>query len=1165
MTPGSSTSNADLLSAPARSSHTSSHTDGSPGLSASSGSNSSSDGTTTPAKNRARQTSKTSRSRSVDVGEAITPGRVSESARTAPSSPASGTPSVGRTLQNTYKALQLRARRSLLDLRVGGSGSARRHEGLHGATRHLHPHARDASLHPLSARTASQGFGTSESKLGRRAGDIDGSLGSLVTPTAARPSVAEERRGSGGTVKGSRWGIRPSSRPSSSGSGAASSTQGSSPWSNRRRRERDESSRQSAALHTSSLAGYGASPDVGDYADALAMGPSPSTQSRLLPPLDVDGRDARALQGFPAGPSNGLGSLASFSFPHDAAFLRTRAQPLQGMDGGMRHPGPTDTKSASVKWLSNSPTTPLASHFTHCRPSVIGHAHQSSGTNAERRRASENPPCTCPAVLPRRHSELPVLVPSHLSPSPSRSILEQPSAASPALSRRRSVRPSAARNRLVTQMASWDFCSLDLSDEDMRSACEIVFEAVLCAPIPRNVLDQPPVLHDATTSAQTSTSTSESPLTTLGEHLGVTMDAVRRVLDSIMDLYHSSNAYHNFNHAADVLQALYALLVDLKAVPSLSPNSTAAWDPASSPLSPQDALALLFAAIGHDAGHPGLSNAYLSNASAPIAIAFRCGAPEHGNAEKGKSKDEVGSDDSLVKPAKGSPLESYHAILFEGLMERCGLAHLLWAEPGARSEFGEVIRSCILATDMAIHSSFVSALSTFEARLYDEPVVSDRRDRAQKIRAQPRSERTLLCAALLKCADISNPVRARSVGRRWSVALRKEWERQSALEEECGLPVTAGAANKCKHKRRSAAPVSMPPLPGSPSANEDGLRRTSAAQMVAQIGGGGGAAAEIVEVSLNDLAAAGELEEERALARGQVAFVNAFVAPLMVAIAKLLPSLDTYLQLAIDNKALWEKHLEAVEARILAEGPSKPSSPPGNPSMTALSIADEQLAQLHGRPAISLSMLDSERLRLPSIFLPPVDKVPLDAQSCREQVQRAIDDALIGAVRAWKVPVPEGVTADHPFIAIDVADANKSSTAAMPDAADDRQRCASSASLASSIRSAASSTPATAHSTSTAATSSASGVLGLGKVDLHWSALKSQLTAPSSRHEDLSVGLAPALPPITASTSSLERPTSSLYDVQVPSSAPSPGHASQSRRKTPISVMRRLSAWSTSK
>jgi hypothetical protein len=106
------------------------------------------------------------------------------------------------------------------------------------------------------------------------------------------------------------------------------------------------------------------------------------------------------------------------------------------------------------------------------------------------------------------------------------------------------------------------------------------------------------------------------------------------LLYAIKAIYHAPNPYHNYVHAIDVLQATYSFLVDIGVVPPLSyllePEPREPWqrpDEDQKPvcgvgtrrarevLRPQDVFAVLVAAMGHDVGHPGLSNAFMVCAS----------------------------------------------------------------------------------------------------------------------------------------------------------------------------------------------------------------------------------------------------------------------------------------------------------------------------------------------------------------------------------------------------------------------------------------------------------------------------------------------------------------------------------------------------------------------
>lgn len=111
----------------------------------------------------------------------------------------------------------------------------------------------------------------------------------------------------------------------------------------------------------------------------------------------------------------------------------------------------------------------------------------------------------------------------------------------------------------------------------------------------------------------------------------VSADQIKRLLFAIREIYHAPNPYHNYVHAIDVLQASYTFLIALGVAPPFSylRDYTLGAEPWVRPdgiekpvcglgtrrarevLRPQDVLAILVAAMVHDVGHPGLSNAFM--------------------------------------------------------------------------------------------------------------------------------------------------------------------------------------------------------------------------------------------------------------------------------------------------------------------------------------------------------------------------------------------------------------------------------------------------------------------------------------------------------------------------------------------------------------------------
>ena len=89
-----------------------------------------------------------------------------------------------------------------------------------------------------------------------------------------------------------------------------------------------------------------------------------------------------------------------------------------------------------------------------------------------------------------------------------------------------------------------------------------------------------------------------------------------------------------------------------------------------------------------------------------------------------------------------SPLEQMHCAFLLPIMKKHGLAHLLDQGPMG-VEFRRLLLQTVLATDMGVHARFMERFQQF----IDNPHALD-----------VAEQRILVCQALIKCADISNPV-----------------------------------------------------------------------------------------------------------------------------------------------------------------------------------------------------------------------------------------------------------------------------------------------------------------------------------------------------------------------------------------------------------------------
>jgi len=169
-------------------------------------------------------------------------------------------------------------------------------------------------------------------------------------------------------------------------------------------------------------------------------------------------------------------------------------------------------------------------------------------------------------------------------------------------------------------------------------------------------------------------------------------------------------------------------------------------------LRPMDVFALLVACIGHDVGHPGLTNAYMVRPVSPSSshVRLRLSADAHLAAPQVNARAPVAQvyDDKSI-------LENFHTVTLTHMLRRHGFDYLLGGDFGHLGDqatpFRKIVEASILATDMSRHFAFVTEITDMGKRAQRKEAPSAGRDL--------EADRLLLCSGLIKCADISNPVR----------------------------------------------------------------------------------------------------------------------------------------------------------------------------------------------------------------------------------------------------------------------------------------------------------------------------------------------------------------------------------------------------------------------
>ena len=219
----------------------------------------------------------------------------------------------------------------------------------------------------------------------------------------------------------------------------------------------------------------------------------------------------------------------------------------------------------------------------------------------------------------------------------------------------------------------------------------------------------------------------------LVEEFSVDPDVLANFVRAAAECYQASNPYHNFTHAFDVLQTLFYIITTTSV---------------SSILSSLDVLCLLVAAIAHDLHHPGVSNNFLVATRHDLAKLY--------------------NDRSVLENHHAASL--YRILEDEGCNVLSGLSEEEWT--AAR----EAIIEMILHTDMAKHFELVGKFS----------VAASSRD----FDGEEEEDRKIICNVLLHAADISNPVKPRSVFAKWVDRVSTEFFLQGDAEKERSLPIS---------------------------------------------------------------------------------------------------------------------------------------------------------------------------------------------------------------------------------------------------------------------------------------------------------------------------------------------------------------------------------------
>ncbi|KAI9305736.1 hypothetical protein BJ944DRAFT_179493 [Cunninghamella echinulata] len=280
---------------------------------------------------------------------------------------------------------------------------------------------------------------------------------------------------------------------------------------------------------------------------------------------------------------------------------------------------------------------------------------------------------------------------------------------------------SQRKKELAHQLCQWDFLSTEYSDLDLIYCTLLIFEQAFQLP------DMAPYK--------------------------LPHDKLLNFFHDIWHAYYKSNPYHCYYHVLDVLQAMYYCLCKMGLLSWVNKSTTtsSSFSPYKYFIDGLDILALLLACIGHDIGHPGVTNGFMTNTRTSLALLY--------------------NDQSV--------LENFHSMLL------CHLIQRYWPADKYKDQNIVGLRTKIikgiLSTDIALHKNHIDKIKHHQQALINTIKNSNHQSTLSE------DEKTTLLNGLIKCVDISNIARPFPIAKIWAERLVKELHQQGDIEKELGM------------------------------------------------------------------------------------------------------------------------------------------------------------------------------------------------------------------------------------------------------------------------------------------------------------------------------------------------------------------------------------------
>ena len=231
----------------------------------------------------------------------------------------------------------------------------------------------------------------------------------------------------------------------------------------------------------------------------------------------------------------------------------------------------------------------------------------------------------------------------------------------------------------------------------------------------------------------------------------ISLPKLESFLYSVNDNYKESTLYHNSLHGADVTQSLCVFFI----------NSNAEQICETSVL---DLLGMIISAIGHDLGHPGLTNNYHINARTDLALTYN----------------------------DASCLENFHCSFLFKIIQKDENNIFEKLSVDNYKNIRKRMISQILATDMANHGEVMSLIRT-KIKLFQEQGEEKVSDNSFLLSGNEKTkfdEQQVLLNYLIHMADLGHNCKKYEISKKWVKLLCEEFWIQGDKEKHLGIPIS---------------------------------------------------------------------------------------------------------------------------------------------------------------------------------------------------------------------------------------------------------------------------------------------------------------------------------------------------------------------------------------